>query len=304
MFSAARRLLPSTGALAAFDAVARLESFTAAAAILNLTQGAVSRQVALLEDQLGTKLFERNSKGVFLTEKGKAYAEGVADILERIRILSLEAMSKSAEGSLGLAILPTFGTRWLMPRIPDFVKKNPDITINFATRIGQFDFLTDGLDAAIHVGQPDWPGTNCKFLMHETVSPVCSPAFLEMHQIRSPQDMLHMPLIDMASRLGGWQHWFASFEVTGNYRGVMRFEQFANVAQACIGGLGIALMPTFLIEAELTSGQLVEIHGWRVRSPNAYYLICPHMRISHPPVQKFAIWLADQIDHFLLTQSA
>jgi LysR family glycine cleavage system transcriptional activator len=293
-----RRLLPSTSALAAFDSVARLGSFSLAASELSLTQGAISRQIAILEEQLGVRLFHRNGRGVVLTEVGKTYAEGVGDVVRRIRLLSLEAMSNGADNRLSLAILPTFGTRWLMPRIPDFVARHPKIIINFATRIKRFDFESEGLDAAIHIGQPDWPGADCQFLMYEDVAPVASAAFLARNPVSRADDLLALPRIEMASRPGAWEHWFASLDIEVKSSGGMRFEQFSNVAQACIAGLGIALMPTFLIESELSSGQLVRAFDHQVRSQSAYYMVRPLAKVSYPPVKAFSDWLIGQARDF------
>jgi DNA-binding transcriptional LysR family regulator len=293
-----RRLLPSTAALAAFDSVARLGSFSAAADELSLTQGAISRQIAILEEQLGVRLFHRNGRGVVLTETGKTYAEGVAEVVRKIRLLSLEAMSNSSGNRLSLAILPTFGTRWLMPRIPDFVAKHPKIIINFATRIRRFDFEAEEIDAAIHIGQPDWPGADCQFLMHEDVIPVASPDFLARNPVAAPEDLIGLPRVEMASRPGAWEHWFASLGVDLKSSGGMRFEQFSNVAQACIAGLGVALMPVFLIEAELASGQLVRAYDHKVRSQSAYYLVRPLAKVSYPPVKAFSDWLIGQVRTF------
>jgi len=293
-----RRLLPSTGALAAFDAVARLGSFSAAAAELALTQGAISRQIAILEDQLGVRLFHRNGRGVELTETGKTYAEGISDVVRKIRLLSLQAMSNAAENRLSLAILPTFGTRWLMPRIPDFVRKHPKIIINFATRIQRFDFATEGLDAAIHIGQPDWPGADCQFMMYEDVVPVGSPEFLAKNPVGSPEALLQLPRIEMASRPGAWEHWFSSLGIEAKSSRGMRFEQFSNVTQACIAGLGIALMPTFLIETELETRQLIKAYDHQIRSTSAYYLVRPLAKVSSPPVVAFSNWLLEQVREF------
>ena len=294
-----RRLLPSTGALAAFDAVARLGSFSAAATELSLTQGAISRQIAILEDQLGVRLFHRNGRGVELTETGKTYAEGISDVVRKIRLLSLQAMSNEAANRLSLAILPTFGTRWLMPRIPDFVRKHPKIIINFATRIQRFDFATEGMDAAIHIGQPDWPGADCQFMMHEDVVPVGSPDFLARNPVDRPDALLALPRIEMASRPGAWEHWFSSLGIEAKSSGGgMRFEQFSNVTQACIAGLGIALMPTFLIETELETRQLVKAYDHQVRSQSAYYLVRPLAKVAYPPVVAFSNWLLEQVREF------
>ncbi|MCK8778916.1 LysR family transcriptional regulator [Rhizobium sp. NTR19] len=298
MASLSRRLLPSTSALAAFDSVARLGSFSAAAEELSLTQGAISRQVSGLEEQLGILLFDRTSRGVMLTAAGADYAKAIAAALSQIRSASLQAMTKQHSDQLNLAILPTFGTRWLMPRIPQFVARHPEITLNFATRIGTFDFDREGIDMAIHVGQPDWPGAESTFLMEEMVAPVSSPAFLKAHPIKKGQDLLHLPLLHMASRPGAWAHWFESLGISATPSEGMRFEQFGNVAQACIAGLGVALMPLFLIDSELASGQLVEAFPHQVRSPSAYYAVAPVSKKDFRPVMAFRAWLLEEVGRY------
>ena len=298
MTSLSRRLLPSTAALAAFESVARLRSFSAAAEELALTQGAISRQVSGLEDLLGTLLFERTSRGVVLTSAGAEYAKAVGAALSQIRSASLQAMTKRHNDTLNLAILPTFGTRWLMPRIPGFVARHPEITLNFATRIGIFDFERDGIDMAIHIGQPDWPGADCAFLMEEMVAPVCSPAFLADHPIDRAEDIMGLPLLHMASRPGAWAHWFQSLGIPGGPAQGMRFEQFGSVAQACAAGLGVALMPLFLIDSELATGRLVQAYPHQVRSPSAYYAVAPLTKTDFRPVVAFRSWLLEEVERY------
>jgi DNA-binding transcriptional LysR family regulator len=290
-----RRLLPSTSALAAFEAVARLGSFSAAAEELALTQGAVSRQIALLEDLLQMQLFTRGNRGVTPTAEAQAYARSIAEALLLIRSSTLEAMTKSQGNSLTLAILPTFGTRWLMPRIRSFVAAHPDVTLSFATRIGKFDFDAEGIDAAIHIGAPDWPGAQCTFLMNELVEPMCSPAFRRQNPVAKPADFAGLTLIHLASRAGAWDHWFRSLGVETPPSRSMRLETFATAAQACIAGLGVALLPRFLVESELASGALVPLYPHPVVSPSAYYLVAPRARSHRRPIAQFRAWLLEQV---------
>lgn len=294
-----RRLIPSTAALTAFEAVARLGSFSAAANALSLTPGAVSRHVDGLEGQLGVSLVTRTNRGVELTEKGRRYAEGVAGIIDKLRLLSLDAMSDIHPGQLDLAILPTFGTRWLLPRIPDFVATNPDVTLNFVTRIGRVDFERDRLDAAIHVGRAFSPDLTFEHLMPEVAAPVSSPAFKAAHDLMRPQDLLDMPLLEMVSRPDGWRNWFAAGGISAPYREGMRFEQFIHVAQACMNGLGVALMPLILIQAELESGQLVELDVPRLSTGNGYFLVYPPHKAAQPAVRRFSHWLKAQAGRFV-----
>lgn len=291
-----RRLLPSTSALAAFEAVARLGSFTAAAQELDLTQGAVSRQIALLEEQFGRRLFERDSRNVRLSTAGEIYAEAVRAALGQLRDAALGLMSNRHSGMLNLAILPTFGTRWLMPLIPDFVAENPDIIINFVTRIGRFDFARERLDAAIHHGQPDWPDADSTLLMRETVMPVVSPDFLASRDITTAADISRLPLLHMATRPGAWGEWFEEQGLSAPIGPGMQFEQFGTVAQACMAGLGVALLPQVLIAGELQRGQLVPAPGQPMQSRSAYYLVVPNDKRGHPPVVSFRDWLLGQVE--------
>ncbi|MER8895534.1 LysR family transcriptional regulator [Mesorhizobium sp. C386A] len=291
-----RRLLPSTSALAAFESVARLGSFTAAAQELDLTQGAVSRQIALLEEQFGRRLFERDSRNVRLSTAGEIYAEAVRAALGQLRDAALGLMSNRHSGMLNLAILPTFGTRWLMPLIPDFVAENPDITINFVTRIGRFDFARERLDAAIHHGQPDWPDADSTLLMRETVMPVVSPDFLASRDITTAADISRLPLLHMATRPGAWGEWFEEQGLSAPIGPGMQFEQFGTVAQACMAGLGVALLPQVLIAGELQRGQLVQAPGQPMQSRSAYYLVVPNDKRGHPPVVSFRDWLLGQVE--------
>lgn len=289
----ARTLMPSLASLAAFDAAARHLSFTRAAEELTLTQGAVSRQVAQLEALLGVPLFERVRQRVSLTPAGAAYATEVREALARVAAATLNVMTtRGAGGVLALAILPTFGTRWLIPRLPDFFRRHPEITINFATRIRPFDFAREGLDAAIHFGEPVWPGAAAHHLMGETIVPVASPALVEREALREPADLLRVPLLQQVTRPRAWAEWMAAQGLGADHAvpGPI-FEQFAMVAQAAQAGLGAAIVPRFLVEDELRSGLLVVPFDRPVESRQAYWLVYPQEKRDRPPVAAFRAWL-------------
>lgn len=287
-----RRLLPGISALLAFDALARTGSFTAAARDLSLTQGAVSRQIAALEAQLGVVLVARHSRRAGLTEAGRAYAARVRAALELLGQGALEALGQTPEKSLRLAILPTFGTRWLMPRIPGFVRRHPEITLQFATRIGQFDLAAEGMDAAIHSGRGDWPGARVTLLMHERVAPVGAPGLARGRALES------LPMLALSSRPQAWADWRAARGLGAPTPApLMRFEQVATLAQAAAAGMGLALMPPFLIRPELDSGAL-EILGEEVSSGFGYYFVEPETAPGQAPkraVAQFRDWLLTEI---------
>ena len=286
-----RRLLPSTSMLMALDAAARAGSFTAAARELNLTQGAISRQVSALEDQLDVVLFERAGKTILLTEAGKIYAREVGVALQAIRNASLNAMTNPLGGILNLAILPTFGTRWLMPRFPSFLKENPNITVNFVTKLTAFDFHEENLHAAIHYGQPDWPDAISTFLMGEEVLPVCSPGFLEENPLAQPADLARLPLLQLTTRPDAWDNWFRSSDLEPPQEQGMAFEQFSIIAQAAVAGLGVALLPNFLIQSELDRRELVVVLNMPTKSEAGYYLVTPADKSEHAPVVALREWL-------------
>ncbi len=292
-----RRFLPPMSELCAFEAAARHESFTAAAAELNLTQSAVSRQIRSLESLLGAALFVRERQKVALTLAGQAYAAEVRLALQRISVATLGFQANPQGGTLNIAILPTFGTRWLAPRLSGFMAANPGVTINLTTRLAPFDFQTDSVDAAIHFGQPDWPSAELDFLMNETVVPACSPSLAVAHRFTQPRDLANAPLLHLMSRPDAWKRWFGAMNVPAEKLPGMLVDQFAMAAQAAMSGLGVALLPTFLIEAELARGDLVRAVDAPVESAERYYLACPPNRASYPPLVAFRQWISAEAAH-------
>lgn len=288
---AARRFLPSLSLLAAFEAAARTGSITAAARELDLTQSAVSRQIKALETQLGVELFLRERQTIRLTVAGDGYAREIREALRRISSVSLNLRANPDGGSLNLAILPTFGSRWLAPRLGKFLSANPGITINMVTRLSPFDFRLDSIDAAIHFGDPVWPGAELDFLMRETTLPMCSPAFKATHKLDEPVDILDAPLLHLTTRPDAWERWLTARGVAFESVHGMLFDQFATVAQAAIGGLGVALLPVFLFRGELDRGELVPAIGGEVESAERYYLAFARERADYPPLAAFRAWI-------------
>lgn len=289
-----RRFLPSTSHLAAFEAVARTGSVTAAARELDLTQSAVSRQIKALEEQLGVELFLRERQTVRLTLAGDAYAREIREALRRISSASLNLRANPHGGTLNLAILPTFGTRWLAPRLGRFLSANPGVTINLVTRLSSFDFRLDSIDAAIHFGHPHWPGAELAFLMSERTLPACSPDLLKRNAISHPEDLLTVPLLHLTTRPDAWERWFADNGVAFESVHGMLFDQFATAAQAAIAGLGVALLPTFLIQEDLKRGDLIAAVNREMESRERYYLAFPPERADYAPLAAFRDWIVSE----------
>lgn len=286
-----RHTLPPTAVLLAFEAASRLQSFTAAATELCLTQSAISRQIRLLEDMVGSPLFSREKQTVRLTESGRQYARDISEALHGISSATLRIATHSPIETLTLGVLPTFGTRWLTPRLGTFLAENPGVSLNIKTRLAPFDFQSDSVDAAIHFGSPQWRGANLDFLMHEIVVPACSYSLRDRYRIEGPEDLLSMPLVHLASRLNAWERWFAGHGVIANNQPGMQTDQFSIAAQAAISGIGVALLPKFLIENELNRGDLVIAYPSETEDLGAYYLAWPSARKSSRALAQFRQWL-------------
>lgn len=303
-----RRTLPSTQSLACFEAAARHESYTRAAQELSLTQSAVSRQILALEAYLGVALFRRTRHGVALTPAGRQYARQVALRLQALERDTLDVMAHQGRGgALALAAVPTFATRWLIPRLPQFAAQHPETVVHIATRTRPFLFADTGLDAALYAGTPDqvarWPGIQAHWLMHEEVLPVCSPGLLQAaeqrgrgraHQGVAPTQLAELPLLQQSTRPHGWREWF---EATGTPAPRAldgpRYELFSMLAAAAAHGLGVALVPTMLIQAELARGELVVACPQALRGERSYYLVVPE-KTTNPALESFLAWLLAQ----------
>ena len=298
-----RRKIPSTSALVAFEAAARQQSFTKAAEELSLTQSAICRQIAALEDFVGVELFRRTRRGVQLTDAGRAYAHRVAAQLDAVERDTLAMMGGGGAARIELAVVPTFATQWLVPRLKDFQQKHPSITVNLTNRTRPFLFADTEFDAALYFGDGEWPGTSAHFLMHENPVPVCSPELLRKCDKRTPEALAQLPLLQQSTRPYAWRQWFASLglHVPTDMAGP-RYELFSMLAQAAIHSMGVALIPPFLIEQELASGRLCIALDHHYISDKAYYLMIPERRSESASVGYFKDWLLAQAKPFAASQ--
>lgn len=288
-----RRKIPTTAALTVFESAARHRSFTLAAAEQAMTQSAVSRQIAALEAFLGVKLFRRTKRGVVLTEAGRHYGEQVGARLEEIERDTLELMaSRGRGGTLELGVVPTFATKWLLPRLGAFQTRHEGVLVNLTPRTRPFLFDDTPFDAAIHAGEAGWPGTEAHFLMRENLIAVASPEFIAPRRLLKPDELGRLPLLQQSTRPHAWRHWFDSAGVRSpNDMAGPRYELFSMLIEAAIHGLGAALIPRFMVEDELERGRLVELVHHRYLSDRAYYLIHPQQHAGREVFLAFREWL-------------
>jgi len=294
-----RRKIPSTAALIAFEAAARHQSFTRAADELALTQSAVCRQIAGLESFLGIELFRRTRRGVLLTEAGLFYSRQVAQHLDAAERDALAVMGKHGSGRLELAVVPTFGTQWLLPRLKRFQVLHPDITVNLTNRTRPFLFADTDFDAALYCGDGEWSGTQTHFLMHEYPVPVCSPALVDHKDGITAQAVAALPLLQQTTRPYAWRQWFNAqgLSFLHDLHGP-RYELFSMLAQAAIHEMGVALIPPFLIQNELEQERLIILNTSSYRSDRAYYLAIPERTTTSQALQSLRDWLLGEAQEY------
>ncbi|MBH3410071.1 LysR family transcriptional regulator [Pseudomonas putida] len=290
-----RRKIPSTTALVCFEAAARHESFTKAAQELALTQGAVCRQIGGLEAFLNVELFRRSRRGVKLTEAGLSYSRQVAAQLDAVERDTLSVMRQQGANVIELAVVPTFGTQWLLPRLQDFQQRHPEATGNLTNRTRPFLFADTPFDAAIYFGDADWSGTQSHRLMGENPVPVCSPSLLGGQGTLDAQRIAGLPLLQQPTRPYAWRQWFngLGLNIAGDMTGP-RYELFSMLAQAAMHDMGIALIPPFLIQRELEEGRLVVANRYALSSDKAYYLMIPERKVESASLRAFRDWLVGQ----------
>lgn len=296
-----RRKIPSTAALVSFEAAARHESFTKAAQELSLTQGAICRQIASLEDFLSVELFRRSRRGVKLTEAGLSYSRRVATQLDAVERDTLSVMGHTGANVIELAVVPTFGTQWLLPRLKDFQQQHPEVTVNLTNRTRPFLFADTEFDAAIYFGDADWSGTESHKLMGENPMPVCSPTLLDGRNGLTPEEIAELPLLQQTTRPYAWRQWFnaQNLNIARDLTGP-RYELFSMLAQAAMHDMGIALIPPFLIQRELEEKRLVVANRNALSSIKAYYLMIPERKVESASLRAFRDWLVKQANGYLI----
>jgi DNA-binding transcriptional LysR family regulator len=294
-----RRKIPSTTALVSFEAAARHESFTKAAQELSLTQSAICRQIASLEDFLSVELFRRSRRGVKLTEAGISYSRRVATQLDAVERDALSVMGHTGANVIELAVVPTFGTQWLLPRLKDFQHQHPEVTVNLTNRTRPFLFADTEFDAAIYFGDADWSGTESHKLMGENPMPVCSPTLLGDQKSLTPQAIAELPLLQQTTRPYAWRQWFnaQNLNIARDLTGP-RYELFSMLAQAAMHDMGIALIPPFLIQHELAEKRLVVANPNALSSIKAYYLMIPERKAESASLRAFRDWLVKQASNY------
>ncbi|HZH57853.1 LysR substrate-binding domain-containing protein [Yanghanlia caeni] len=289
-----RNGIPNLAALQAFEATARLGSFSRAADELALTHSAVYRQVAGLEERLGVALFTRVRRRVVLTDAGAEYAARIRHHLEQLEKDTLGLMSRSGLGrNLHVAVLPTLATTWLLPRLAAFNRVHPDITVSLSVRTLPFQFKDHPFDAAIYHAERMWPETRgIKLFDEEELVPVCAPHVVQAHEGGDP--MAALVHLHTASRPDAWRRWYLAQgrDYPPAINAGPRYELFTMSLAAVREGMGVALVPRFIVHDALASGELVMPVNACLRVEEAYFFSHP---VSNEPGEALLAlqdWLA------------
>lgn len=292
-----RRKIPSSTALQAFDAAAKHGNFARAAEELCLTEGAISRQIARLESLLNCRLFDRTGSRVKLNPLGAHYAQHVRETLDRLErdtqyIMGMPEGSKS----LDLAVLPTFSSRWLIPRLSRFKSLHPEITVNIAVRTDPFILSGSGFDAVVHFEHPAWAGMRTQLLFQEQLIPVCHPALLTNKDINA--QLNELPRIHRRQNPDAWHQYARESGITlDNPAQGDRYDLHEMTIAAVMAGQGVALIPRLYIEHELRSGIVVSPWPASVNLNKKFCLVKPtETRINQRALEDFEEWLLTEIN--------
>lgn len=295
-----RRLCPTISEFNAFHCAAKHLAFTLAARELCVTQSAISRHIAALEDYLGQKLFLRKPSGLELTEAGITYLNATRPALATLESATAQLMSYGgAGGALNLSVPPTFAAQWLFPRLGHFKRALAQVTLNFVRYQHAHDFtVTLDFDAAIQYGYGNWPGANARYLIGRENSVICSPQLRDALALRTPQDLERTTLLQHIEVPLAWQDWLTAQGCsTSGSRFGPGFNVYALIIRAAVSGFGVGIVPTCLVEDELQAGHLVELFGLRYHSAQAYYLCAPSGRAGLPAYKLVSAWLEHCCSH-------
>ncbi len=291
------RRLPPLNGLKAFEAAARSESITRAAAELNVTPGAVSHQVKALEDAFGLKLFHRERQRLILTDAGREYLAVIRDALDRIAVGTGRLLQRQQSGVLTVSTSPDFAAKWLVNRLSRFAENCPDVDLRVAAANQYADFARDDVDVAIRHGDGHWPGLDVVRVYSERLFPVCSPKLVAgRNRITKAADLLKFPLL----RLEDAKNWTRLLEAAGVKATVGPgpvLNRASMLIDAAIDGQGVALARTALAAWDLINGRLVRPLDASLRMANTYWIVCPKAVSNVPKIATFRNWvLAEAAD--------
>jgi LysR family transcriptional regulator, glycine cleavage system transcriptional activator len=297
------RQIPPLPAVRVFEAAARHQNFTSAAAELGMTQAAVSYQIKLLEERLGLPLFHRQKRRVALTDAGQKAAAQVSRAFDALDS-AFARLRAEDESMLTISTSHTFANTWFAWRLGGFQMAHPDMAVRLAATDALADFVTDDVDVAVRAGrEPAWPGLHAERLMRVNFTPMCSPAFLESHGGKlEPADLLRLPLVSPQDVW--WSYWLEEAGVDvpdGAIRPGLRMDSQAHEGNAALAGQGMAMLTPFFWRVDLAQGRLVRPFEQVSSRGYGYWLVYPEHRRNVPKIKRFREWLLAEVESDLKT---
>ena len=286
--------LPPLAALRAFEAAARLENFSRAADEIHVTHGAVSHQVRALEAYIGRPLFTRRGRGVVLTNDGRMLAAAIRAALGQIADAAHSIRRRAQSNRLSISTLPSFGARWLMPRIVRFMAEHPHWSINIDSSPDLVDFTRDDTDIALRFGHGDWPGVHAEWLMDDEYILVASPRLNRGRLPKKPARLVDFPLLRSDAK--PWRAWCqaAGVDIDLPTRGI-GYEDMGVMLQSAIDGQGIMLVRRAIAEIELEKGTLVQVFDIAAPADASYWIVLPDETPASEQVAAFRDWLLVEV---------
>lgn len=290
--------LPPLNPLRAFEAAGRFGSVRRAAEELGVTPGAVSRQVQVLENELGVQLFRRSPSAMALTVQGEQYLAAICPHLDGIREASRRLTGRRGPEVLKVRAYTTFAMKWLIPRLSVYQQMNRVTDVRLTTSLENVDFDREDVDCAIRLGDGNWPGLEADRLVPNELIPVCTEALCRKAGLRTPQDLQRVSLLHSLARPDDWRYWLEAAELQGidPYAGP-RYASSVLALQAAMAGQGIMLAQKALMTDDLRDGRLMQPFGPALdRGSFTYYLVFPPGRLRNPAFRRFRAWLIDQAE--------
>ncbi|UTZ28356.1 LysR family transcriptional regulator [Vibrio campbellii] len=286
--------LPPLNSLKAFEATARLQSFTKAAEELNVTRAAVSQQVKSLEVYLDATLFERNGAQLNLTQAAHGYLPVVSHVFQSLSAATQHLFSRQQQAQLTLHVAHSFCSQWLMPRLADFHRQHPKISFKVSTTANAMPSNSDIADVEIINGYGEWQSQQAIQLTRENWIVVASPGFLHLNPVRDLADLIRLPKLATGGYQETWQCWLeqqgyqgTSIKLTGE------FEHSLLAIEAAVNQLGVLLVRDFLVEDHLQQGTLVKVGEWSMPSRGAHHMIIRDEEKPH--VKAFVDWVMQSL---------
>ncbi|MGE0742343.1 MAG: transcriptional regulator GcvA [Hyphomonadaceae bacterium] len=285
--------LPSLQTLRAFDAAARLKSYSKAAEELGLTHGAVSHRIRELEERLGFALFRRVGNTMQLTAEGQKLEGQVRQglsVLEQAFAPPKRAAS-AARGHIVVTSVPSLASTWLFARLGEFRAENPDIDVELRVSEALNDYRKEGIDLGVRLGLGGWPGLHAEKLFDEALTPVCTPEFRERFSLQRPEDLMRVTLL--RNPWTPWSRWFRAVGLDWpEPASGPKFDDGPLLLRAALQGAGVALGRQWLAVDEVRAGRLVTPFEHAVRDDFSYWLVWPTGRANNPHAARFRTWLA------------